>query len=705
MEQKYYGILMVRQSVDPQIFVLKPKYVISGILRKECGEMKLIDDMNGSYYLSDDVCTIFYEVETSVAYLITEDELKSKYPKCTISEARAKYFEDICKSVHFYSIDSVSDSKIHIISIDLLDFIAKKHKGQPTLLDEVEEPEEKKSLSELLERVNGDEIVAMSMEELKSIINLGSYEEIKKRLQKVYDDTVELNNHFLGTNSSKKTSINSTRILNGDSIIEVFTVLCDEVQSMDSISEIKSLFKSVEEIWMNLITILEKRGGQNADDCAAANDFLYRLIDCFDDIAKLNDLDVIKHEIRELKDKEMINIKQTAKIFDKYKEIFEQQRNSSKPIQSSPAVLTTSKPTTILKAREMKQFLDRKVVGQEEAKKDVISAIIMNSLSDDPNDRTACLLIGPTGSGKTLIISTISQYLDKPVEIIDSTQLTVPGYVGANIEDYLSNLIDKAGGDVKSAEEGIVAFDEIDKKGTEKNGDVSGRGVLNTLLSFIQGTTYQVKYNGKIVQFNTSKLTVFATGAFTEVVKQLSGSSGSYKSTSIGFSASQSSKKEEDIKYPELTIQDLVKYGNMPEELLGRISTVTQLTGHTKESLRKILLESESSTLLAEQNKLAKLGVQLKWTDGFVDALIEQALKLKTGGRSLKSAVEKAIKEARWTILENFGEYSCIVLGAKTVRDHLECTLIDINGQSHSLKDLRPEEAESAKVKQKTALE
>ena len=123
----------------------------------------------------------------------------------------------------------------------------------------------------------------------------------------------------------------------------------------------------------------------------------------------------------------------------------------------------------------------------------------MNSLSDDPNDRTACLLIGPTGSGKTLIIYTIGQYLDKPVEIIDSTQLTVPGYVGANIGDYLSNLIDKAGGDVKRAEEGIVAFDEIDKKGTEKNGDVSGRGVLNTLLSFIQGTTYQVKYNGKVV--------------------------------------------------------------------------------------------------------------------------------------------------------------------------------------------------------------
>ena len=184
--KKYYGILMVRQSIDPQIFVLKPKYVISGILRKECGEMKLIDDMNGSYYLSDDVCTIFYEVETSVAYIITEEELKSKYQNCSLAEARAKYFEEICKSVHFYSIDGVSDSKINIISLDLLDLIAKRQQGQTSLLDEVkEEVEDKKALSKLLEEHDGDEIVALTLEELKGIIDLNSQEAMKRRLQKI----------------------------------------------------------------------------------------------------------------------------------------------------------------------------------------------------------------------------------------------------------------------------------------------------------------------------------------------------------------------------------------------------------------------------------------------------------------------------------------------------------------------------------------
>ena len=353
--------------------------------------------------------------------------------------------------------------------------------------------------------------------------------------------------------------------------------------------------------------------------------------------------------------------------------------------------------------RDVKRFFDEKIIGQEEAKRDIIAAIVMNMLSDNPTDKNNCLLVGPTGSGKTLIAETVSEYFDMPMEIIDTTQLTMPGYVGANIEDFLARLIAKAGGDIKKAEEGIVVFDEIDKKGSEKNDDVSGKGVLNTLLPFLQGTTYDVKYNGRTYPFNTSKLTIFATGAFTDVArgKKNNSSSENYKSTRIGFNADISSKKEitEDIKYEKLEIEDFVKYGNMPVEIMGRFPIIAQLSGHTKDSLRSILTGSNVSALLGEKRKLEKLGVTLNWTNGYLDRVAEEAIKLKTGGRSLKTTVEKSVKEARWEVLESLGTYCSIVLTEKSVDDNKECILIDQNGVSHNLSDILKAKSETSLVK------
>ena len=340
----------------------------------------------------------------------------------------------------------------------------------------------------------------------------------------------------------------------------------------------------------------------------------------------------------------------------------------------------------------MKEFFDKKIIGQEDAKKDVISSIVMNSLSDNPLDKNSCLLVGPTGSGKTLIAETVSEYLDMPMEVIDTTQLTAPGYVGANIEDFLVRLLVKAKGDIKKATTGIVVFDEIDKKGSEKNEDVSGKGVLNTLLPFLQGTTYNVKYNNKTICFDTSKLTIFATGAFTDVAlaKSKNGNVGDYKNTNIGFNSELNSKNEleEDIKYEKLEIDDFVKYGNMPIELMGRFTTIAQLSGHTKESLKSILVDSNISALLAEKNKLSKLGIDVKWTEGYLDAVAEAALKLKTGGRSLKKIVEQSIKEARWEVMKELENYKGILLTEKAVEDNCECILIDNTGVFTKVSDL-----------------
>lgn len=195
--------------------------------------------------------------------------------------------------------------------------------------------------------------------------------------------------------------------------------------------------------------------------------------------------------------------------------------------------------------------------------------------------------------------------------------------------------------------------------------------------------------------FDTSKLTVFATGAFTDVAQNRN--SNSYNDTKMGFNSDLGSRGEQDIKYRKLEINDFVKYGNMPVELMGRFTTIAQLTGHTKESLRQILTESNISALLAEKQKLEKIQVELTWTDGYLDAVADKAFELKTGARSLKNTVELSVKEARWEVLNNLDTYKAIILTEKTVQDNFDCTLVDINGNNYNLKDII-----ASKEKQKT---
>lgn len=335
----------------------------------------------------------------------------------------------------------------------------------------------------------------------------------------------------------------------------------------------------------------------------------------------------------------------------------------------------------LLNIKEMKDYFDKKIIGQEEAKKDVIRSVFMNSLSDDKHDRNICLLIGPTGSGKTLIAETLKDYLNVPMEIYDTTQLTVPAYKGGDIEDLLSRLLIKTNGDKEKAENGIIVFDEIDKKGSADNSDVSGRGVLNTLLSFLQGTNYDVKYNNRQMLFDTSKLTIFATGAFTNVAEIKS-----KNNKTIGFN-SDIKDTNEDIVYPKLLISDLVKYGNIPIELIGRFSVITQLNGHTRETLKQIIL-SENGALMHEKNKLAKIGIELKWTVDFIDAVVDKAFELKTGARSLKYTIEDSIKEGSWEVCTNLEFYKAILLTKDTVLDNKMCGLYDFNGCYYNLNDI-----------------
>lgn len=334
----------------------------------------------------------------------------------------------------------------------------------------------------------------------------------------------------------------------------------------------------------------------------------------------------------------------------------------------------------------MKNYLDERIIGQEQAKIDVISVINSNQLIDNFKNKKSCLLVGPTGSGKTLLATAISEYLDVPMKIYNTTGLTSSGYVGKSIDDIMISLLAAADGDLEKAKRGIVVLDEIDKKASKKANDPAYSGVLNELLPFVEGSTYDIKYKDKDYTFDTSWLNILATGSFASLIE--SENSSNYKRTKIGFHKTEEDHLEYDIEYPELT-EEVLHEAGIPMELLGRLPVVTQLEGHTKETLKAILTDAKDSPLLAEKRSLEKIKIHLSFTEGYLDAAAEKALTKKTGARSLTAIVEESVKMARYTAQEYLGNYPQIVLTKDAVSDNLKCILMDYDGNSYTTKEVR----------------
>lgn len=656
MEEKtYYGILMNRIFLNSNLYLFKPVSVIKGVLEENEAGHFFIDSLGASYYLSSDVNGLSYDDDSSVYYIVTEEELLDKYGDLSIEEAVEYYYDSIygCITVGLYT---ELDDKLYITKLDVnntLSFLQSHGENDIFECDALD--------VEKIEEVNSEGSIVIAMKIFKNLLEMKDANELHQKLKDIYDEVLNVNEVMF----DKKEQLNF-KVTNGTGLMETFNNSYSFILNIDNIDEMKDVLQKLYNMYETLYCEMDFK--EDSDEKYAAEAFLLRLIEEYEELLKLNDLNEIKKGISKIQKREEVNIRQLSTIYDK-----------SIVVEKEEIVENKEKSPTLINALEMKKYFDRKVIGQEQAKKDVISSLFMNGLSDDPRDRNACLLIGPTGSGKTLIAETMGEFLTIPVAIVDTTQLTMPGYVGGNIEDFLATLLVQTNGNVKEAEKSIVVFDEIDKKGSSSNGDVSGRGVLNTLLSFIQGTTYSVNYNNRKVTFDTSKLTIFATGAFANVAEALN-----KETKSIGFN-SQISENKEDIVYPKIEFEHLAKYGCIPPELLGRFSIITQLQGHTKESLKQIIY-SESSALIHEKNKLSKIGIELTWTDEFIDAVIDKAMELKTGARSIKSSLETAISDARWEAIKNLGMYSKILLTKETVKDSLDCELYDNEGNVYNLK-------------------
>lgn len=248
--------------------------------------------------------------------------------------------------------------------------------------------------------------------------------------------------------------------------------------------------------------------------------------------------------------------------------------------------------------------------------------------------RKAVLLTGNTGVGKTELMRQIAKHLDRPFLKIDATQLSIPGYVGRSLEECLWELLIQCDFDVKRAERAIVYIDEIDKKGSKDKSDVSGQGVLNTLLPFIEGTVYFALSNPQsreTIAIDTTNMIKILGGAYTDVYKNLK------MKNSLGFGGEVSSKP----RMREATKEDFVTLSMMTEEFMGRV-TIVRLNDLEVKDLKRIVLESDESFLKINQELFADVGVKLTYTDGFIDKLAEKAYKLKTGARGIGDIIDSA---------------------------------------------------------------